>query len=170
MTEKTYMPLSSADTALRMNLIWRIHGIGEVENYFNNCSSKLERYQVYMALLNCYANEKAVEKAEETFQMMMDNKMVRTPMGYNITMNLYNQVRNHKKMDELMVEMAENGIDHDQSTIRIRFIAYAAVFDIAGMNKIVQRMKSTPGMQLDWKLCSIVAEGYLKVGQTDKAA
>ncbi|KAJ9690448.1 hypothetical protein PVL29_012876 [Vitis rotundifolia] len=78
MSDKRYIPLMPRDIALRMNLILKVHGLEQVENYFNNIHKNLKTYQVYIALLNCYALEKSVDKAEAIMQRLRDLGLVRT--------------------------------------------------------------------------------------------
>lgn len=60
------------DIVLRMNLIFRVHGLKQVENYVNNIHEKLKNHHVYTAVLNCYAVEKSVDKAEAVMQSLRD--------------------------------------------------------------------------------------------------
>ncbi|KAA8516861.1 hypothetical protein F0562_017321 [Nyssa sinensis] len=60
--------LSSRDIAVRMDLISKVHGMKQAENYFNNIPEQLKLMETYSAVLNCYAQEKSVEKADEIMQ------------------------------------------------------------------------------------------------------
>lgn len=169
MSDKRYIILSCGDIATRMNLIFRVHGLEQVENYFNNIPTNMKGFTVYTALLNCYAHEKSVEKAEIVMQRMKDMGLVRGQLSYNIMINLYYKIEAYEKLDALMLEMEEKGIYFDQYTLSIRLSAYAAVSDIEGIDKIVKRMESDPQLVLNWNSYSIAANGYLKVGLLDKA-
>lgn len=168
MSDKRYIPLMPRDIALRMNLILKVHGLEQVENYFNNIHKNLKTYQVYIALLNCYALEKSVDKAEAIMQRLRDLGFVRTALGYNTLMNVYYRMGNWEKLDILMHEMEEKGIFCDKFTLAIRLSAYAAASNIVGIDNIVTRMESDPRIILDWNSYAVVAHGYLKVGLVDK--
>lgn len=169
MTDKMYMPLAPGDVAARLNLILKVHGLKQVEIYFDNISKQLKGIQVYTALLNCYANEKSVEKAEMLMQKMRDIGYAKSSLCYNILMNLYKQMGYFDKLDALMVEMEKKGIPGNQFTYSIRLVAYAAASDIEGMDETMKRVETNPKIVLDWKFYSVAANEYLKVGLVEKA-
>lgn len=169
MTDKMYIPVASGDVAARLNLIYNVHGLEKVENYFDNITKQLKGYDAYTAMLNCYAHEKSVEKAEMLMQKMRDMGFDQKPICFNIMMNLYYQIGNHEKIDALMLDMEEKGMRWDQFTFGIRLSAYAAASDVEGIDKIINMMKSNPQMVLDFDVCAVTAHGYLKMGLVDKA-
>ncbi|CAK9181801.1 unnamed protein product [Ilex paraguariensis] len=169
MTDKRYIPLMQGDIANRLNLICRVHGLEEAEKYFKNIPQILKGYEVYLALLNCYAHDKTVEKSETFMQKLRDMGYARTPRSYNIMMNLYYQMKSWEKLDTLVHEMEEKGIYFDYYTYSIRLSAYAAASDIEGMDKIVTKMESDHRVTLDYFTYAVAAGGYLKVGLVDKA-
>ncbi|KAL7243765.1 hypothetical protein ACSBR1_016064 [Camellia fascicularis] len=169
MSDKRYIPLSIADVTTRLNLILRVHGLEQVENYFNNIPQKLKQFEVYTALLNCYAHEKSIDKAESVMQKLRDMGCAKTPLSYNILMNLYYQTGGKEKLDALMHEMEKKGICYDNYTLTIRLSAYAATSDSEGIDNIMTKMESDPRIILDCNTYGVAANGYLKVGLLDKA-
>lgn len=63
------------------------------------------------ALLNCYAREKDVEKAEATFKKLTDTGVMRSPLVFNILMHLYFQTADsdNEGMDKILEKMESNG-------------------------------------------------------------
>ncbi|XP_024029124.1 pentatricopeptide repeat-containing protein At2g20710, mitochondrial [Morus notabilis] len=169
MSDKRYMHLSTKDVAARLDLISKVHGLDEAVNYFNDIPAALKIFEVYSTLLNCYANEKSVEKAEEIMQQMRDMWDHKTPICYNIMMNLYYHTEDYDKLDSLMSEMEEKGIPFDTYTFSIRMSAYVAISDVEGVNKIMEKVESYPGLVLDWNFYSVAASSHLNVGLVDKA-
>lgn len=171
MTEKRYMPLREPDVAIQVNLIYRVHGLEEAENYFNNVASKLKGFNVHVALLNCYVHEKSVEKAEALVQKMREMGYANSPLPYNLMMNLHYGLGNCKKVDDLMNEMEGKGIKFDTFTLTIRLSAYAVASDAEGVDKIVKMMETDPQivLKMDFSAYAVAAQGYLRVGQLDKA-
>ncbi|KAL0535062.1 hypothetical protein IC582_029376 [Cucumis melo] len=169
MSDKVCLPLSTADIATRMNLILRVHGLEQVEDYFNNMPSKLKRYQVHIALLNCYAHEKCVDKANALLQKIKELGFATTPHPYNIMMNLYHQIGEFERLDSLMKEMKERGLYYDRFTYSIRLSAYATASDCAGIEKITEQMESNTSIVLDWNCYVVAADAYYKVGLIDKS-
>jgi pentatricopeptide repeat protein len=169
MTDKRYFDLSFRDVAIRLDLIAKVHGIEEVENFFNNIPVKLKVLEVYSALLNCYAYVKNVEKAEAVMQKMKDLGLDKTVVAYNVLLNLYHKTGNHEKLDALMHEMEEKGFNFDRYTFGIRLSAYAAASDVEGIDKILRKMESNPSGVLDWTSYAVAASGYTKTGLVEKA-
>ncbi|PQM33569.1 pentatricopeptide repeat-containing protein [Prunus yedoensis var. nudiflora] len=48
-------------------------------------------------------------------------------------------------------------------------ISYVAASDMPGMETILNRMEEDPNFIVDWKIYSMAASGYLKVGMIKKA-
>lgn len=117
MSDKRYMRLSPKDVAARLNLISRVCGLDEVENYFSNIPRQLKRFEVYTSLLSCYARQKSVEIAEAVMQQLRHKWSLKTPLCYNILMNLYYQTEQHEKVDTLISEIEEKGRPFDQYTV-----------------------------------------------------
>nr|GMC88210.1 pentatricopeptide repeat-containing protein At2g20710, mitochondrial-like [Ipomoea batatas] len=117
MTDKRYIPMASLDVAARMNLIFKVHGMEQVEEYFGNVHQRFKHHVLLTALLNCYAQEKSLEKAESTMQKLRDMGWAKTPLPYNIMMNLYYTMGRWEKVDGIMKEMDENGLFHDRYTV-----------------------------------------------------
>ncbi|CAB4273321.1 unnamed protein product [Prunus armeniaca] len=149
MTDRRYFDLSPSDAAARLNLIHRVHGLEDAENI--------------------YVQENSVEKAEATMQKMKKLGMAKTSFPYNMLINLYSQNGEHEKINILMQEMEENGIPLDKYTLRNRMIAYIAASDMPGMETILNRMEEDSNFIVDWKIYSMAASGYLKVGMIKKA-
>lgn len=169
MTDKRYFDLSVREVAIRLDLIAKVHGIEQAENFFNNIPVKLKVLEVYSALLNCYAHVKHVEKAEAVMQKMRDLGLDKTVVAYNVLLNLYHKTGNHEKLDTLMHEMEEKGFNFDRFTFGIRLSAYAAASDVEGIDKILRRMESNPSACLDWTSYAVAANAYTKTGFVEKA-
>lgn len=168
MSDKRGIPQTPGDVSVRIGLMYNVHGLNQVEEYFNALSQNFKGVEVYSALLNCYCKEQSVEKAESIMQKIRDMG-VADPLSYNILMNLYSHIGNWEKLDILMNEMKEKGISWDSYTLSIRLSAYAAASDTEGIEKIVERMKSDPNIKVSFADYSVAANGYFKVGLVDKA-
>ncbi|KAJ0028136.1 hypothetical protein Pint_36270 [Pistacia integerrima] len=169
MTDKRYLVLNVGDMATRLDLIHKVKGIEQAENYFNNIPIQLRGHEVYGTLLNCYVNEKSLERAEATMQRMRDLGLAKYPLVYNTFLKFYYQNENYEKIDSLMHEMEEKGIGCDKVTFGIRLSAYAATSDVKGIEDTVTLMESDSSGVLDWETYFIAASGYVKAGLLDKA-
>ncbi|KAK3227117.1 hypothetical protein Dsin_006979 [Dipteronia sinensis] len=169
MTDKQSFLPSASDAAVRLDLISKVQGIEQAENYFNSIPEKLRALPTYTALLNCYAYVRNVEKAESTMDKIRELGLAKWPMPYNILLGLYHRTGNYEKLVSLMHEMEEDGVGWDRFTYGIRFTAYAAVSGEEGVDNTVTRMESDTGVVLDWTSYSTAASAYAKLGLLDKA-
>ncbi|KAI3456268.1 hypothetical protein Pfo_012931 [Paulownia fortunei] len=168
MTNKRHFPVAPFDVAVRLKLIFKIFGLEQVENYFDKIPENLKTYSVYLALLNCYAIAKSVDKAESIMQKVRDLGYASKPIWYNLMMNLYYQLGNREKLGDLLIEMEAKGISYDQFTLSVCLSACAMASDAVGMDKILRIMESDPLVVVHWRTCVIAAKGYLKMGLIDK--
>lgn len=169
MSDKRYIPLQISDIASRLNLIQRVRGLEQAETYFNTIALEQRGFDVYIALLSCYARENSVEKAESVMQQLRDLGYATNPIGYNVLMNVHYRMGNWQKIDALMNEMEEKGIGHDKFTLSIRLSAYVAASDIEGVDKIMGLLESDPRIDCGCDIYSVAANGYIKLGQVEKA-
>lgn len=160
--------LRPADIAVQLDLVCKVRGLEHAEKYFNNVPKYAKTFQTYGALINCYAQTKSVEKAENLLQEMKELRFV-TTLVYNVVLNLYCQIGQHEKLDPLMEEMEEEGIPPDIFTFSIRMNAYLAFSDIEGMENILKKMEDNPRIVMKWDAYSIAANGYIKAGLPVKA-
>ncbi|GLT86908.1 hypothetical protein SLE2022_050180 [Rubroshorea leprosula] len=153
--------------AIQLDLISKVHGLEQAEKYFNSIPESVRSLELHGALLNCYAKNKCLVKAEGMFQKIRESFSVKKPLSYNVMLNLYAQLGRHEKLDALMLEMEEQGINCDSFTFNIRLNAYASTSDKEGMEKLLLKMEADPCLKLDWNIYAVAANGYLKAGLTE---
>ncbi|XP_062112293.1 pentatricopeptide repeat-containing protein At2g20710, mitochondrial-like isoform X2 [Humulus lupulus] len=169
MSDKRYYPITHTDIANRLDLISKVHGIKQAENYFNDIPIELKVAEVYSALLNCYAYAKQVVEAEVIMQQMKDLGFTITAMPYNVMLNLYYQTENREKIDSLMREMDEKGILCNKFTYSIWLSSYVADANMTGIDNVLTRMSSDSEVTIDWLTYSVAANGYIKAGLVEKS-
>ncbi|CAL1370856.1 unnamed protein product [Linum trigynum] len=169
MTDKRHLDLTSRDAAMRLDLIARVNGIKQAEQYFDGLSGQLEGINTYGALVNCYCRAQSVEKAEEIMQKMRDLGIANSILTYNTMLGLYHRVENKEKFDALVKEIDDSGISFDAMTYNILISSYGAVLDVNGMEQILIRMKSNPDVNPDWAVYNNAATIYRKSGMKKKA-
>ncbi|OVA00590.1 Pentatricopeptide repeat [Macleaya cordata] len=168
MSDRRYIELSPSDVAIRLDLIFKVHGLENAEKYFHSIAKPLKAAQSYGALLYCYVKEKSVDKAHALVEEMKKLGFATTSFAYNMLVNLYSQTGQNEKIEILMQEMKSNGIPRDKFTLLNRLNAYAVKSDIGGMEKILNQMEEAPDISIDWNAYAIMANGYMKVGLTEK--
>ncbi|KAH6817772.1 hypothetical protein C2S51_001375 [Perilla frutescens var. frutescens] len=155
--------------AIQLDLISKVHGLKQAENFFNSLGESLRVFPVYSALLNCYAADaKSLEKTEATFEKLRKWN-VPSILPYNTMMTLYSQMGMHEKLDSLMQEVESKGIDYNAVTYNIRLNAYADS-DLEGMEKLLMKMEADPMASADYYSYAIAAKGYIRAGALEKAS
>ncbi|XP_039115353.1 pentatricopeptide repeat-containing protein At2g20710, mitochondrial [Dioscorea cayenensis subsp. rotundata] len=167
MSDRRYFPLTPGDYADRLYLISKLQGLEHAENYFNNISVQMKAYQTYGTLLNCYAEEKNVEKAEAIFQKMKELKIL-TSFSFNAMMKLYSNTSRLEKVKSIFREMQKKGIPADCFTNSILMEAYVAASDTDGIDKLLQKLKH-PNAAKSWHVYAVAAKGYAKAMLVDEA-
>ncbi|KAM6547835.1 hypothetical protein CsatB_019511 [Cannabis sativa] len=169
MSDNRYYPITYTDVAIRLDLISKVHGIKEAENYFNDIPMQLKVAEVYSALLNCYAYAKQVVEAEATMQQMKGLGFASTALPYNVLLNLYYQTENREKIDSLMKEMDKKGIRYNKFTYSIWLSSYVADTNVTGIDNVLKKMSSDSEVTVDWLIYSVAANGYIKAGLVEKS-
>ncbi|KVH96663.1 pentatricopeptide repeat-containing protein At2g20710, mitochondrial-like isoform X1 [Cynara cardunculus var. scolymus] len=168
MNDKPYLDVSYKDVSVELDLISKVYGLKKAEEYFNKIPNTSRVWQVYGALLNCYAKAKALEKAEATMQKMRELGYSRS-LTYNVMMGLYSATEKYEKLDLLMEEMEQKGIRIDKFTYAIRLNAYAKTLEIRKMEMLLLKMEVDPEVTMEWHAYTLIANGYLKAGEKEKA-
>ncbi|KAL8460428.1 hypothetical protein ACS0TY_032096 [Phlomoides rotata] len=169
MTNTKRLPIAPFDIGVRLKLILKNFGMEQAESYFYKIPENLRTYQVYLALLNCYAVAKSVDKAESIMQKARDLGYASKPIWYNLMMNLYCQVANKEKLAAMLIEMEEKGIPYDHFTYSVCLSACVMAYDADGMDKVVRIMETNSMGMVHWRTWCIAAKGYLRIGSGDEA-
>ncbi|TQD85688.1 hypothetical protein C1H46_028740 [Malus baccata] len=100
-------------------------------------------------------------------QKMRDLGFARTPLSYNILLNLYYQTGNTDKFNVLMSEMEERDIVVT-NTHSIQRNACAAASDLEGIDKVMAEWESNPEVPMGWDCYVNGANGYTKARNVNK--
>ncbi|KAJ0051356.1 hypothetical protein Pint_02235 [Pistacia integerrima] len=157
MSEQRNHNLSNGDIAIRLDLISKVHGLEQAEKYFNSIPQDLRVSQLYGALLNCYAYNKSLEKAEEIMDKIRELGFAKTSLPYNVMLSLYAQLGKHEKLDIVMQEMEGKGVNFDKYTFNIRLNAYGATSDLEGMEKLLMKMEVAHDFKMNWNAYTVAA-------------
>ncbi|KAF9611034.1 hypothetical protein IFM89_026385 [Coptis chinensis] len=125
------------DFAIRLDLISKVYGIKEVENYFDSIPEKSRGVKVYRILFNCHVNEKSIEKVELLLHKMRELGLSLGKPDYHALLKLYFQEGQYEKADDLMDEMKEKGIWQDNLIYALCLSACVAALK---MNEVSQWM------------------------------
>ncbi|KAH7840324.1 hypothetical protein Vadar_015583 [Vaccinium darrowii] len=123
MSDKRSLQLSLNDIAVRLDLISKVHGTKLAENYFHDIPEKFNVVEAYGVLLNIYALEKSVKRAEAIMEKLRE--LGQTTFTFNVMLNLYRQTEKRDKIDLLVQEMEEKRTKYDKFTFSILLNVYA---------------------------------------------
>lgn len=153
--------------AIQLDLLLKVHGLEQVEKYFNQLEDGSIDLPVYTALMNCYGEAKFLEKAEATMEHIrkFDSSSV---LPYNILLRLYYVKQKHDQLDALVQQMQDEGIVYDKITHKILLNAYTR-YDLEQMEKLLVKMELDGRFTVDFDSYATAAKGYLKAGAFDKA-
>ncbi|KAK7272369.1 hypothetical protein RJT34_28910 [Clitoria ternatea] len=169
MSNERKCDLSLGDFANRIHLISKVRGVEQAERFFRDIPDDKLDFKVYAALLKCYTAHKSLEDAETIMKKIQKMRHVHESACYNMMLKLYAEMGKYEKLDRLMEEMIAKDICHAYS-YNIRLNAYVAATDIKGMEKLLMQMEVDPTATVDWCIYTTAANGYLKVGNLEKAA
>ncbi|XP_048438286.1 pentatricopeptide repeat-containing protein At4g21705, mitochondrial isoform X2 [Pyrus x bretschneideri] len=169
MNQKGICIFSPVEHAVQLDLIGKVRGFVSAEEYFNNLRDEDKNIKTYGALLNCYVRQRKVDKSVAHLRKMKEMGFVSSPLTYNDIMCLYTNVGQHEKVPGVLAEMKENNVPPDNFSYRICINSYGVRSDLEGMEKVFKEMESQPHIVMDWNTYAVVANFYVKEGQTDKA-
>ncbi|WOG98753.1 hypothetical protein DCAR_0418098 [Daucus carota subsp. sativus] len=169
MSGKSFLDLSSADVAIQLHLISKVHGVKQAEDFYISLPISSKDFRTCGALLVCYADAKLLDKAEAVMQSMRGLNYMKTTLSYNVMLKLYSHFKKLDKLDSLMQEMEDIDIKFNKFTYNTLLNAYADVLDIDQLEKLLTKMEADPLVTMDWNAYVVATKGYLRSGNKVKA-
>ncbi|KAL8527195.1 hypothetical protein ACS0TY_005173 [Phlomoides rotata] len=157
------------DYAVRLDLIAKVKGIAEAENYFSGLSPSMRVHCTYGALLNRYCEEKMTDKALGLFCKMFKENMMIRPLPFNHLMSLYMRSGQPEKVVSLFQEMKKMNIRPDTNSYNLLMNSYSHLNDIEGVERVFEEMRLENGKLCNWTSYSYLANIYARGGYQEKA-
>ncbi|KAL7203927.1 hypothetical protein ACSBR2_017062 [Camellia fascicularis] len=161
--------LSTSDTAIQLDLIAKVHGILNAEDYFLKLPDTLKDKRTYGALLNAYVQAKMREKAESLLKKMRDRGYAMHTLPFNVMMTLYMNLKEYDKVDSVVSEMREKNIPLDIYSFNIWLSSCGAQGSVEKMEQVFEQVKLERTINANWTTFSTMATMYIKLGQLEKA-
>ncbi|KAL1809207.1 hypothetical protein ACET3Z_026197 [Daucus carota] len=161
--------ISTSDTAIQLDLISKVHGISDAEDYFMKLPDSLKDKRIYGALLNSYVHAKKKEKAESMIAQMKDRGYASHALPYNVMMTLYMNFKDHDKVYSVVSEMMEKQIPLDIYTYNIWLSSCGSQGSAEKMEQVFEQMKLDNTINPNWTTFSTMATMYIKMRQLEKA-
>ncbi|KAJ0699373.1 putative tetratricopeptide-like helical domain superfamily [Helianthus annuus] len=166
--DKREINFSNTDFAVRLDLISKVHGVSEAEDFFNNLSPQLQNRNTYGALLNTYCKLKMADKALALFNVI-DSKNFTTSLAYNNIMTLYIGLEQPEKVPPLIEEMKKRKIYLSTFTYNIWMQSFSLLGDIEGVERVFDEIARDGKETCNWTTYSNLAGAYVKAGLVEKA-
>ncbi|PIN14941.1 hypothetical protein CDL12_12416 [Handroanthus impetiginosus] len=138
--ESIKLKIQNTDQAIRISLLWKVEGLASAERYFNSLQESEKTIKTYGALLNCYCNDKVLDKALQIFEKMKVLNYLST-LNYNNVMALYLSMEQPGKVVDLVQEMEENNIALDPYTYNLLINSYGAMKNFDAVEGVLEKMK-----------------------------
>ncbi|KAK4779094.1 hypothetical protein SAY86_006622 [Trapa natans] len=167
--ENRKMNFSSANNAFCLDLISKVKGVAEAENYFQNLPASAKTKFTYTALLCCYCNNGMEEKALSLFKEMEELNLAHSTLHYNNLMVLYLIVGKLEKIPSLVEEMKQRNISLNTFSYKLWMQSYARQGDTEGVERVYHETLENNGALCDWTVCSNLVAHYIKAGLDEKA-
>ncbi|XP_052192165.1 pentatricopeptide repeat-containing protein At1g02150-like [Diospyros lotus] len=161
--------ISTSDTAIQLDLISKVRGILNAEDYFLKLPDRLKDKRTYGALLNAYVQAKMREKAESLIEEMRVRGYAMHSLPFNVMMTLYMNLKEYDKVDLMVSEMTEKNIALDIYSYNIWLSSCGAQGSVEKMEQVFELMKQEGTINPSWTTFSTMATMYVKLGLLEKA-
>ncbi|KAG2328711.1 hypothetical protein Bca52824_011439 [Brassica carinata] len=91
---------SAYDTAFKLELIIKAHGLKQAEEYFEQLRSSVSLKAAYLPLLRGYVKGRLVQEAEAFMEKLNELGFLVTPHPFNEMMKLYDQNQQYNERCE----------------------------------------------------------------------
>ncbi|KAG6694445.1 hypothetical protein I3842_09G048700 [Carya illinoinensis] len=162
-----HLDFAERDYASRLDLIAKVRGLQQAENYIGKIPKSFRGEVVYRTLLANCATANNARKAEEIFNKMKDLNFPITAFACNQLLLLYKRL-DKKKIADVLLLMEKENVKPTLFTYKILIDAKGQSNDITGMDQIVETMKAE-GLEPDIHIQSILAKHYVSSGLEEKA-
>ncbi|KAI3864821.1 hypothetical protein MKX03_000720 [Papaver bracteatum] len=156
------------DYATRLNLIAKRRGMALAEKYLKQSIPETFKGEtVYVTMLCNYVSVGDVKKAEQVFEKMRDLGFPVSGFACQQMILLYKKF-DKKKIKSVLSFMRENDVKPTRFIYRLLVDLKGAANDIAGMEELVEALKSD-GLELDNQIRAVLARYYILAGLDEKA-
>lgn len=154
--------------AVQLDLVSKVKGLIEAENYFNSLSSPAKNKYTYGSLLNCYCKELMLDKALAHFNTM-DELGYLTSLSFTNLMTLYMKLGQPLKVLDLVNDMKQRKIPMTAFAYIVWMNSCAELNDLDGVESVYEEMGREDEDKINWTTYSNLAAIYVKAGHFEKA-
>ncbi|CAA0816529.1 Pentatricopeptide repeat-containing protein [Striga hermonthica] len=165
--ESRNMELTNVEKAMLINLLHKTEGITSAENYFNTLQESGKTGKTYGALLSCYCQQKLVDKAVDTFDLMKSLNFT-TTLNYNNMLRLYYTTGKYENLFSLFQDMEDKNVPLDAYSYNMLINSHDALKNLDAIDSVVEKMK-IKNVPDDWFTLGNLATIYFNSGLPEKA-
>ncbi|KAJ0253123.1 Pentatricopeptide repeat-containing protein [Hirschfeldia incana] len=160
---------SADDTALKLELIIKAHGLKQAEEYFDQLQSSVSLKAAYLPLLRGYVKGRLVKEAESLMEKLNGFGFLVTPHPFNEMMKLYEATQQYEKVVMVVGLMKRNKIPRNVLSYNLWMNACCEVEGVGGVESVYGEMVGDKSVEVGWSSLCTLANVYVKVGFVGKA-
>ncbi|KAJ4967483.1 hypothetical protein NE237_019332 [Protea cynaroides] len=163
------MRMSAADYATRLELLIKVYGLAEAEEYFKNVPNRTAQGAACLPILHSYVKERATEKAEALMLKIHDLGLTVSPHPYNEMMKLYMATCQFEKVENIIQQMKQNRIPLNVLSYNLWMNSCSEMSGVASAEMVYKEMLNDKNVEVGWSTHSTLADVYIKSGLVDNA-
>lgn len=169
MENQNCFQMSPADTAVKLELIIKVHGLMEAEDYFMSLPNTALRKAACLPLLHGYVKERDTEKAELLMVKLNALGLSVTPHAFNEMMKLYVATSQCEKVALAIQQMKQNNVPRNVLSYNLWMRACCEVSGVTSAERVYKEMVNDKNVQVGWSTLCTLAEVYIKARLVGKA-
>ncbi|KAG8060552.1 hypothetical protein GUJ93_ZPchr0002g25758 [Zizania palustris] len=169
MDSRSDFRVSSSDHAARLDLIAKVHGTSQAEEYYKKLCTASSKKAASFPLLHCYVTERNVQKAETFMAKLQSYGLPVDPHSFNEMMKLYIATCQYEKVLSVIDLMKRNNIPRNVLSYNIWMNACAEVSGIASVQLAFKEMLKYDMVEVGWSTYCTLANIFRKYGLNSKA-
>ncbi|KAL5558560.1 hypothetical protein UlMin_034771 [Ulmus minor] len=158
-----------ANHSIKMELIIKVYGLVEAEEYFENISDTASRKAAFFPLLRGYVKEREVEKAEALMVKLSDWGLIVSVHPYNEMMKLYNATSQFGKVRLVIEQLKRNQVPLDFLSYNLWMNSCEETSGVSSVEMVFKEMLRDGNVEVGWSSLATLANIYGKAGEFDKA-
>ncbi|PIA51968.1 hypothetical protein AQUCO_01000087v1 [Aquilegia coerulea] len=169
MKDQNSFQMSAADHAILMELIIKVCGVAEAEEYFENISSTSCQKAACIPLLHSYVKVRAIVKAEALMLKMQGMGLTVNPHPFTEMMKLYVATGQFDKVPFMIQWMNRDKIPRNVLSYNLWMSACGELSGIASAEMVYREMLNDRNIEVGWSTVCTLADIYIRSGLTEKA-
>lgn len=161
--------LSSLDHAATLDLIAKVHGTSQAEQYYKKLWTAASKKAASFPLLHCYVTERNVQKAETFMAKLQSCGLPVDPHSFNEIMKLYVATCQYEKVLSVIDLMKRNNIPRNILSYNLWMNACAEVSGVASVQSVFKEMVNDDMVEVGWSTYCTLANIFRKYGLNSKA-